>query len=1153
MALNLNTLTNASTSGDVLAEALTTADFLENVPVLRNLARGSQKGGDAKQGTALNQPKALPLDANGKGYCYLPVTTGNAPAVTFPAIGANDDFVLEMVAYIVNVEDFHVVSGSSLHRILIYNTGGSPSFQYRDGSNNNNASLSGSLSAGLSTLRFEKTGSTLVFKQNGAVKGTINNITAAPTFTHLSFNGQFSTSRLPLNGYIQSVTLSINGTEQLNIDFTASHIRHGDTKFKCATGQVVTVNQSGNDPATVIKKSVLRFDGANDGLNGLLNQTITDGYMFAAFSVLGTGGETWGRMFSINSTGASDATSTGFQFVDKNSSTNDLATYYNGSAIIQTDLFDENNGDILVESKLTSTGIESSVNNAAPHTLSVSTTVSAEEFNIAVRQDGVDQNTAIDLEFLALFPATITDAQADSVRNYINNRNNVFSLIDSQGYYFFDPQIFPIVDPADFVSYWNGNIVGSDNTLNASVSQSTVNDQPTRDGYKVTFNDNADHLVVASPLSGGQAGWQIVGTSLGTFVYRVDNDAVTELNLLGNFGSTFRKTGDLYGIILLPESASSADIESARKLLIDRGASDGDIIGISFSYAWLDRTDIVEFKSIRLSNTINFTSAWHNSTSLSSFGAIDASNGSNFSSAWRGTSALTSFPSGAKLGTEATNVNFTSAWQSSGLTSFPALDLSNGINMSYAFYNATSLSSFGAIDARVCTNFFNAFNGCSALTSFPAGAKLGTEAINVNFNLAWMSSGLTSFPAALDLSKGSRFIRTWKLTPLASFSTKLPKSANCLEAWQGCSSLVDFSADVFTNWNPASIDTAVFNDTWDGCSALSAQSVENILVSIDASGKYATTNGASGGSALSDAGIDIDYNTATGSLSAATNTAIDSLSGKGWEVFINGVLVIPNILDLEPAAAYSLRSFDSDLDPNVVNVRRSSDNATSDFKASEVSDGTLVAFVGAGNDGHVTTWYDQGGTNHATQSTAASQPLLVESGALVTQNSKPLIYFDGNNDSFSIPAGLISNLDTLLVSAVLTNSDGNNDYGVVLGEPNNRIYVPYVSSNNLSIGYHDSAVKLQDGAYSNGFQLITLSVDASTASGFKNGQAFSTVATATASNNAPTVTTNANRIGAFGSQISGSFDFSEVVIFNTDQSANRTGIEANINDTYTIY
>jgi hypothetical protein len=108
-------------------------------------------------------------------------------------------------------------------------------------------------------------------------------------------------------------------------------------------------------------------------------------------------------------------------------------------------------------------------------------------------------------------------------------------------------------------------------------------------------------------------------------------------------------------------------------------------------------------------------------------------------------------------------------------------------------------------------------------------------------------------------------------------------------AWQNNTSLTDFSANVFANWNPSSITSGVFNLTWDGCTALTAQSVENILTSIDASGKYATTNGASGGTALGDAAIDIDYNTATGSLSAATNTAITSLKAKGWSIIVNNV------------------------------------------------------------------------------------------------------------------------------------------------------------------------------------------------------------------------------------------------------------------------
>ena len=46
------------------------------------------------------------------------------------------------------------------------------------------------------------------------------------------------------------------------------------------------------------------------------------------------------------------------------------------------------------------------------------------------------------------------------------------------------------------------------------------------------------------------------------------------------------------------------------------------------------------------------------------------------------------------------------------------------------------------------------------------------------------------------------------------------------------------------------------------------------------------------------------------------------------------------------AAAYSLRSLTSG-DPKVVRVRRSSDNAESDFTASGVSSGALVDFVNA--------------------------------------------------------------------------------------------------------------------------------------------------------------------------------------------------------------
>ena len=58
------------------------------------------------------------------------------------------------------------------------------------------------------------------------------------------------------------------------------------------------------------------------------------------------------------------------------------------------------------------------------------------------------------------------------------------------------------------------------------------------------------------------------------------------------------------------------------------------------------------------------------------------------------------------------------------------------------------------------------------------------------------------------------------------------------------------------------------------------------------------------------------------------------------------------------SAAYSLRNLSSST-TNVVRVRRSSNDDEQDFTASEVSGGALATFVGAGNDGFVTTWYDQ--------------------------------------------------------------------------------------------------------------------------------------------------------------------------------------------------
>ena len=98
------------------------------------------------------------------------------------------------------------------------------------------------------------------------------------------------------------------------------------------------------------------------------------------------------------------------------------------------------------------------------------------------------------------------------------------------------------------------------------------------------------------------------------------------------------------------------------------------------------------------------------------------------------------------------------------------------------------------------------------------------------------------------------------------------------------------------------------------------------------------------------------------------------------------------------AAAYSLRDL-AGTDSNVVRVRRSSDNAEKDFTAKQINDGSLVVWVGAGNDGLVSVWYDQSGSGgDAAQSVATKQPKIVDAGALVAENGKFGLLFDGVDD-----------------------------------------------------------------------------------------------------------------------------------------------------------
>jgi hypothetical protein len=310
---------------------------------------------------------------------------------------------------------------------------------------------------------------------------------------------------------------------------------------------------------------------------------------------------------------------------------------------------------------------------------------------------------------------------------------------------------------------------------------------------------------------------------------------------------------------------------------------------------------------------------------------------------------------------------------------------------------------------------------------------------------------------------------------------------------------------------------------------LSSQSIENIVVSIDTAGQ---SNGT----------LDI-----TGGANATTETAkdaIDSLTAKGWTVTVPDGYVSPYLLDVfsSSAAAYSLRSLSYNT-TNVVRVREDAGNTEQDFTAEEITDGTLEAFVGAGNNGYVVTWYDQSGNgNDVIQAIASYQNKIVSSGSTITDGGKPSILINQ-----SISQGLL-----IAIAASSTQ-----DFFQVHKTNDNQFIILKDSTTTTRYAYAAIDANTSTTLYSN-YGTPSLYVNSSAQSPANRDELYTLLST-----NSQVLMSS---IGGDSSAWTGDFiwgyysgsniyngNVQEIIFYNSDQSANRTGIEQNINNHYAIY
>lgn len=248
------------------------------------------------------------------------------------------------------------------------------------------------------------------------------------------------------------------------------------------------------------------------------------------------------------------------------------------------------------------------------------------------------------------------------------------------------------------------------------------------------------------------------------------------------------------------------------------------------------------------------------------------------------------------------------------------------------------------------------------------------------------------------------------------------------------------------------------------------------------------------------------------------------------------------------AAAYSLRKLDCDYTGYAIRVRRSSDNTEQDigFTANgDLDTSTLKTFVGA-NDGFVTTWYDQSNNSRdAAQTTSTRQPIIIQAGVVERKNSKPSLYYDGSRYLTVTLSAVLSQPNTIFI---VGSNSGATDRHMIdqAGSTGTSRNIIGVSGSQL-ITYAGGL--LTYGANTTNFSLYTAIFNGASSKIQRNGSGA--------------VTGNA------GTQSMGSFNIgkgqgdpdqnaiigniSEVIIYNSNQNTNISGIESNINSYYSIY
>jgi len=254
------------------------------------------------------------------------------------------------------------------------------------------------------------------------------------------------------------------------------------------------------------------------------------------------------------------------------------------------------------------------------------------------------------------------------------------------------------------------------------------------------------------------------------------------------------------------------------------------------------------------------------------------------------------------------------------------------------------------------------------------------------------------------------------------------------------------------------------------------------------------------------------------------------------------------------AAAYSLRQLRRSVSPYAIRVRRANDlEQDIGFGSDGELDTNALLDFADGGDAWVSVWYDQSSNgNDAEQTTKANQPKIVSSGSIIIEGGKPALEFDGTSQRLTNANEIMTGSSLCLIGVMKSDAasglrmwvDQSGSNGGALYQ--NVQYQAFASFGGTYVGLTNTSTAATTYAL-----FFSNWVSGNSKIHINGTQVDTNSASFSGSGNTGVPFWIGNDSADNTRAADGKLQ--EIIVYNTDQSSNRTGIETNINDYYKIY